>query len=148
RIWSGLNHPNVVPLRGYALQDDGTPMIISPWFEHGDVHSYLEDYPDADRKKIVRQVAEGLVYLHSQDPPVVHGDLKGGNVLIDKEGDAALCDFGLSTLLMVNPATMTMSTVAVGTVRWCAPELLTSNVPEKTPASDVWAFAALSLEVF
>ncbi|KAG9050533.1 hypothetical protein FS837_004717 [Tulasnella sp. UAMH 9824] len=147
-IWSRLNHPNVVPLRGYALQDDGTPMIISPWFEHGDVHNYLEDYPDADRKKIVRQVAEGLVYLHSQDPPVVHGDLKGGNVLISKEGDAALCDFGLSTLLMVNPATMTMSTVAVGTVRWCAPELLTSNVPEKTPASDVWAFAALALEVF
>ncbi|KAG8970627.1 hypothetical protein FRC05_000563 [Tulasnella sp. 425] len=146
-IWSRLNHPNVVPLRGYALQEDGTPMIISPWFDHGDVHSYLEDYPDADRKKIVRQVVEGLVYLHSQDPPVVHGDLKGGNVLIDKEGDAALCDFGLSTLLMVNPATMTMSTVGVGTVRWCAPELLTSNVPEKTPASDVWAFAALALEI-
>lgn len=126
RIWSRLNHPNAVPLRGYALQEDGTPMIISPWFEHGDVRSYLEDYPDADRKKIVRQVVEGLVYLHSQDPPVVHGDLKGGNVLIGKEGDAALCDFGLSTLLMVNPATMTMSTVAVGTVRWCAPGMSTS----------------------
>ncbi|KAG8986772.1 hypothetical protein FRB90_003796, partial [Tulasnella sp. 427] len=146
-IWSRLNHPNVVPLRGFALQEDGTPMIISPWFDHGDVHFYLEDFPDADRKKIVRQVVDGLVYLHAQDPPVVHGDLKGGNVLINKEGDAALCDFGLSTLLMVNPATMTMSTVGVGTVRWCAPELLTSNVPEKSPASDVWAFAGLTLEI-
>ncbi|KAG8919014.1 hypothetical protein FRC00_011844, partial [Tulasnella sp. 408] len=89
-IWGKLDHPNIVPLRGYSLEEDGTPAIVSRWMDNGDVLTYLAKHLFADRRKLVRQVAEGLLYLHSQSPPVVHGDLKGGNVLIDKGGDAAL----------------------------------------------------------
>lgn len=167
-IWVRLVHPNVVPLRGYSLDEDGTPAIVSRWMDNGDVLTYLARHHFADRRKLVRQVAEGLLYLHSQNPPVVHGDLKGGNVLIDKEGDAALCDFGMSTFLMdCQPITST-SNAAVGTVRWCAPgelsmtgpahpnwpandlmtiEILDSDNPLRTLATDIWAFASLSLEI-
>ncbi|KAG8896692.1 hypothetical protein FRB99_008760 [Tulasnella sp. 403] len=146
-IWSRATHPHIVPLRGYALEGDGTPSLISPWFEHGDVLSYLKKYPFADRRRLVRQVAQGLTYLHAQSPPVIHGDLKGGNVLINSQGDAALCDFGLSKLLQDCPSTFTTSSVGVGTLRWCAPEMWTADEPIKTLATDVWAFGALALEI-
>ncbi|KAG8928846.1 hypothetical protein FRC01_005277 [Tulasnella sp. 417] len=115
--------------------------------DNGDVLTYLTKHHFADRRKLVRQVAEGLLYLHSQSPPVVHGDLKGGNVLIDKEGDAGLCDFGMSTFLMDYQTMSSTSNAAVGTLRWCAPELLASDVPLRTLATDIWAFASLSLEI-
>ncbi|KAG8909526.1 hypothetical protein FRC00_009934, partial [Tulasnella sp. 408] len=120
-IWGRLVHPNVVPLRGYSLDEDGTPAIVSRWMDNGDVLTYLARHHFADRRKLVRQVAEGLLYLHSQKPPVVHGDLKGGNVLIDRDGDAALCDFGMATFLMDCQPINSTSNAAVGTVRWCAP---------------------------
>lgn len=120
-IWGRLDHPHVVPLRGYALDEDGTPELISPWYEFGDILSYLESHPSADRKELVRQVARGLAHLHSQTPPVIHGDLKSGNVLINSSGDAGLCDFGLSKLIQDYPSGYSMSSLGVGTVRWCAP---------------------------
>lgn len=120
-IWGRLEHPNVVPLRGYAVEDDGTPQLISPWYSFGDILAYLETHPLADRIKLVRQVASGLGYLHAQNPPVIHGDLKSGNVLINKEGDAGLCDFGLSKLLQDYPSAYTSSSLGIGTIRWCAP---------------------------
>ncbi|KAG8885848.1 hypothetical protein FRB98_001561 [Tulasnella sp. 332] len=146
-IWHGLRHPAIVPLRGYALEADGAPCLVSPWYDNGDVMNYLGKHPFADRRKIVRQVAEGLVYLHAQSPPVIHGDLKGANVLISRTFDAALCDFGLAKLLQDCPSSFTTSNVGMGTLRWCAPELLMEGCEKKTQASDVWAFAALALEI-
>lgn len=165
-IWHRLDHLRVVPLRGYSIDFDGTPCLVSPWFENGDVLTYLKKHPFADRRRLVRQVAEGLIYLHSQD--VVHGDLKGGNVLVDSSGDAALCDFGLAKLMRDCPTSFTTSNVGMGTLRWCAPgthkssyrnscpgtdtysvltELLMESGENKTQATDVWAFAGLALEV-
>ncbi|KAG8855843.1 hypothetical protein FRB96_006665 [Tulasnella sp. 330] len=144
-IWHRLDHLRVVPLRGYSLDLDGTPCLVSPWFENGDVLTYLKKHPFADRRRLVRQVAEGLIYLHSQD--VVHGDLKGGNVLVDSSGDASLCDFGLAKLMRNCPTSFTTSNVGMGTLRWCAPELLMESSENKTQATDVWAFAGLALEI-
>ncbi|KAG8987676.1 hypothetical protein FRB94_002287 [Tulasnella sp. JGI-2019a] len=148
KIWHGLQHPGIVPLLGYALELDGAPSLISPWYGNGDVVNYLKRHPFADRRKIVRQITEGLAYLHSQNPPVIHGDLKGANVLIDQNFDAALCDFGLAKLLQDCPSSFTTSNVGMGTLRWCSPELLLEGCENKTQASDVWAFAALALEIF
>ncbi|KAG8881195.1 hypothetical protein FRB98_004507 [Tulasnella sp. 332] len=161
--WHGLDHPRIAPLRGFALESNGTPWLVSPWFSNGDVMSYLQGYSEEkqgrplDRWKLVRQVAEGLAHLHSQQ--IVHGDLKGTNVLVDLNGDAALCDFGLSKRYKDCTAAYHTTNVVMGAPRWCAPvkftfatvktgkEVVDDPSIDRTEASDMYAFASLSLEV-
>ncbi|KAI6107806.1 kinase-like domain-containing protein, partial [Pisolithus croceorrhizus] len=94
----------------------------------------------------LEDIASGLYYVHSHDlGPIVHGDLKGLNVLVSSDRRALLSDFGLST---PNTPTSSMSvdTPRGGSCRWIAPELL-DDCPAST-ASDVWAFGMTTLELF
>jgi guanylate cyclase len=47
--------------------------------------------------QIVRDIAQGLRFLHASKPPILHGDLKAKNILIDSRFRAKVADFGLAT---------------------------------------------------
>jgi WD40 repeat protein/class 3 adenylate cyclase/tRNA A-37 threonylcarbamoyl transferase component Bud32 len=79
------------------------------------------------------QAAEALTHLHSQSPPVIHGDVKPGNLILTKGGRIKLVDFGLSSAPNVQR-------VRAGTPGYRAPELATGGSPSR--ASDVYALAA------
>jgi serine/threonine protein kinase len=76
---------------------------------------------------------------------VIHGDIKGTNVLVDSQGCPKLCDFGLAKTLEENPSGLTTAEVFVGSTRWLAVELLSEN--SRTRQSDIWAFGHLIIEV-
>ena len=59
------------------------------------LHRRADDMSRRQWLGIAIQVAEGMNFLHTRRPPVVHRDLKSHNVLLDPRGDAKLCDFGL-----------------------------------------------------
>ncbi|KAF8309876.1 kinase-like protein, partial [Clavulina sp. PMI_390] len=86
-------------------------------------------------------VVAGLVYLHSQTPPIIHGDLHDRNILITASGHALICDFGLSRIR--HDITRTHTTLNQGgRLRFIAPEL--SRGPEQfrsNEASDVYSLA-------
>ncbi|KAF8163016.1 ras guanine nucleotide exchange factor domain-containing protein [Crassisporium funariophilum] len=140
-IWREVEHPNIVPLYGIIYKDDDL-YSVSPWMDNGTAIAYVKKYPTVDRLKILTEAAYGLEYLHSQG--IVHGDLRGANVLISKEGTARLCDFGLSKFLEDCGKGMTMSNSI--NPRWFAPELLKQTGPVSTH-SDVWSFAMTCLEI-
>ncbi|KAH9057103.1 hypothetical protein EDB83DRAFT_2316074 [Lactarius deliciosus] len=136
--WRGLHHRNVLGFFGHVKIED-IIYSVSPWMENGNIRDYVRGNPDADRMRLLSEVASGMEFLHENG--IVHGDLCGKNVLISGDGKAFICGFNLSEF--VNP------TSDMSRARWLAPERITSaSVTSPTFKADVWSFGLLSLEVF
>ncbi|CEL63966.1 Cell division control protein 15 OS=Saccharomyces cerevisiae (strain ATCC 204508 / S288c) GN=CDC15 PE=1 SV=3 [Rhizoctonia solani AG-1 IB] len=142
--WSKCNHSNVVKLLGLAIYRDCLAMI-SPWAVNGNICSYISRHQSADRCRLSISICAGLAYLHENH--VVHGDLKGANVLISYDGTPMLTDFGNSNVQSTTlQFTQTLSSPGYS-LRWTAPEILrgTSGL---TTAGDVYSLGMTILEVF
>ncbi|KAG9038147.1 hypothetical protein FRB95_002587 [Tulasnella sp. JGI-2019a] len=138
--WEKHSHPNIAPLLGYRSGDKS--LLITHFYKNGNLGTYLLANPDAPRLKLIVGVANGLLYLHSLNPAVVHGDIKPDNMLVNDAGEAAFCDFGLARIQ--EPRTgLTTSAHGQGGKGYLAPELLDGE--GKTKASDVFAFGGLIL---
>ncbi|KAF8968828.1 hypothetical protein BDZ97DRAFT_1654578 [Flammula alnicola] len=97
----------------------------------------------ADVYRILQDIARGMEYLHFRN--VLHGDLKASNVLVDKNYRCVISDFGQSEMKS-EVCRITGSSMQSGTLRWKAPELLDGSCM-LTPATDVYAFAIVCIEV-
>ncbi|KAF8324367.1 kinase-like domain-containing protein, partial [Cantharellus anzutake] len=149
RIWSSLNHPNVTPFYGWALQvseSDVHACFVSQLCARKDVRKYLHSEPNASKSTIILEIAAGLLYLHEQG--VVHGDVKPTNVLVGSNGRAMLCDFGLS-IAIDDSSTHPIGSSVFTTIQYSAPELILfeDQPPSRTKSSDVWAFGCTAMEV-
>ncbi|KAG1751323.1 kinase-like domain-containing protein, partial [Suillus paluster] len=136
-VWYYVRHRNCLPFYGvYVFDDDSglrTWCLVSPWMAEGHVKDYLQRNPDTDRLPLILDVARGLEYLHSMEPAVSHGDLKGVSVslcirrsisLITSSGRACLADFGI---VMVRDSHVQLTTTTpgvAGTTYFMAPELI------------------------
>ncbi|KIN98588.1 hypothetical protein M404DRAFT_157433, partial [Pisolithus tinctorius Marx 270] len=100
-IWSQLQHENIIPLLGITTNFGHTVSMVTEWMEQGNAHQYVRDVA-VDPRPLVHQlvqlldIAQELNYLHSHHSVIIHGDLKGENVLISKVGHALITNFGLS----------------------------------------------------
>ncbi|KAL8470879.1 hypothetical protein ACS0TY_033450 [Phlomoides rotata] len=93
------------------------------------------------RMKIVFDAAKGLEYLHDKaKPPVIYRDLMSSNILLDREFNAKLSDFGLAKLGPVGDKSH-VSTRVMGTYGYCAPEY--QRTGQLTPKSDVYRFGVV-----
>lgn len=135
---AALDHPNIVTLHGANLNPPGCCIVMercsSSLFEK--LHKQRGDF---DRRSLVGmaiQIAEGLSFLHSRSPPLVHRDVKSHNVLLAYSGDCKLCDFGL----------INAREVTAGTPNYMAPELFLSK-PHGVSV-DTFAFGVLLNEMF
>ncbi|KAF5372308.1 hypothetical protein D9615_009223 [Tricholomella constricta] len=151
-VWHRLEHPNIVKLFGTSYHMSGRPSMVMQWYQNGSATDYLRERGDTelDRTYLVFDIAQGLHYLHTLVPPIVHGDLKGNNVLITDEGRAVISDFGLSQViedLLAGPTGFTPSNPVFGPTRWQAPELLVDDACQPGLETDVWSFGCTAYEV-
>ncbi|OAX38432.1 kinase-like protein [Rhizopogon vinicolor AM-OR11-026] len=127
--------------------------LVSPWMPNGTLLAYLEsrhnNLKDLERSRLLEDVSAGLRYLHSV--PVMHGDLTGANILIDKGGNARLIDFGLSCFIrpLLSQSHLAITSVHPGAIRYAAPELVTSDDVCDLPMEkvDVYSFGCVMLQV-
>ncbi|KAG1731474.1 TKL/TKL-ccin protein kinase [Suillus paluster] len=149
-LWRQLSSEHVLPFHGvYHWPERPSHLcLVSTWMENGTIVDFLEEYPDANRRSLVMDVARGLRYLHSFNPPVVHGDLKGRNILISPSRRACVADFGLCRLASES-VSQSASSTGCGTLHYMAPELFNPVKSEpNTLESDVYAFACVCYEIF
>ena len=93
-ILSQLNHQNIVRYYGHSLKDD-TFNIFIEFIAGGSIQSLVKKYGSLNERLIqiyTKQILKGLEYLHVNK--IVHRDIKGGNILVDRNGVCKLADFG------------------------------------------------------
>ncbi|KAG8982985.1 hypothetical protein FRB90_006382 [Tulasnella sp. 427] len=149
-IWMALQHPNITPILGFVLGAD--LCILSPWYANGNVAAFIEKNPRVNREQLMLDVARGLAYLHRRTRPIIHGDLKPDNILINEAGKAVIIDFGLSSIIEDDP-TLAMSLTSAslqdaGNARWMAPELLMEENCTRSISTDVYSFGCLALYIY
>eukprot|EP01103_Thecamoeba_quadrilineata_P001624 TRINITY_DN1146_c0_g1_i3.p1 TRINITY_DN1146_c0_g1~~TRINITY_DN1146_c0_g1_i3.p1 ORF type:complete len:413 (-),score=54.73 TRINITY_DN1146_c0_g1_i3:78-1316(-) len=97
-----LHHPNIVLFMG-ASTDSNQFIIVTEFTEHGSLYDVLHQNKQPHlswrlRIQIAEHTALGMNWLHNQRPPILHRDLKTANILIDRNLNAKLCDFGISNV--------------------------------------------------
>ncbi|KAF9789475.1 kinase-like domain-containing protein [Thelephora terrestris] len=144
-VWKRLQHPNIVSLIGIPAEISPFEMVCD-WMDHGSITEYVGQHPEVDRIGLLWDVAEGLHHLHLYN--VVHGNLKGANVLIDKDGHARLTDFGLASVVPGNQSDVSLPEGGRLTTAptWAAPEI--SKGGTVTKGGDVFAFGMVAIETF
>ncbi|KAF9781287.1 kinase-like domain-containing protein [Thelephora terrestris] len=149
-IWMNVSHPNLLQLIAVDIDSQtGQCSMISELMVNGNIRDYIR-HKSANRHRLLEDVAAGLCYLHEHD--IVHGDLKGNNILItnDTPPRACLADFGLSTFA---PSTQGVTTDTTGgTLLYMAPELIAptlfgSSSARPTKPADIYALGMVILEV-
>ncbi|KIO28629.1 hypothetical protein M407DRAFT_71588, partial [Tulasnella calospora MUT 4182] len=137
-LWMMLRHPRILQFLGIYKIDDAI-YLVSPFAENGSLPGFIKSRPDVDLKVI--EIAEGLAYLHQHS--IIHGDLKGNNILISGDEHVFLCDFGLAKHVTSRTST---SLRGVGSIPWQSPELL-RDASRRTFQSDIYAFGITISEV-
>ncbi|KAF9647563.1 kinase-like protein [Thelephora ganbajun] len=142
--WKALQHPNVLPLLGVRMAKTEFAMV-SDWMSNGNINQFVIAHHNANRFELLADVANGLIYIHGQG--MVHGDLKGANILVDQTYHARLADFGLITIIS-DSSTFDSSTQG-GTIRWMSPELFDPETQgyRQTKFSDCYALGMVVYEV-
>ncbi|KAG6818747.1 hypothetical protein H0H93_002155 [Arthromyces matolae] len=151
-LWGQLQHSNILPMFGvFRLTSKTRISFVCPWMENGNITTYLTNKPNSLRQLLALDVASGLQYLHSIN--IVHGNLRGANILIDNDGRARLSDFGISSAFDTDILQWTSQSSGAsqgGSVRWQAPELFqdTDRPVDNTQQSDAYALACVFYEIF
>ncbi|XP_057803307.1 probable serine/threonine-protein kinase PBL25 [Salvia miltiorrhiza] len=146
-----LHHQNLVNLIGYCA-DGEQRLLVYEYMQLGSLEDHLLDLPRNrsplpwfTRMKIALHAAKGLEYLHDKaNPPVIYRDLKSSNILLDKDYNAKLSDFGLAKLGPIGEKSH-VSTRVMGTYGYCAPEY--QRTGQLTVKSDVYSFGVVLLEL-
>ncbi|KAF5182931.1 Receptor-like kinase lip2 [Thalictrum thalictroides] len=150
-IITTLNHNNIISIIGFCF-DDSKLLLVYDFLSRGSLDENLHgnksekiSFGWGERYKVALGVAEALHYLHSVSAqPVIHRDVKSANILLSKDFEPQLSDFGLAKWASTSSSHITCTDVA-GTFGYMAPEyFMYGKVNEKI---DVYAYGVVLLEI-
>ena len=140
---SKLHHPHIVKVLEY-FEANNTVYYAMEYMEGGSLDAYIKrnnGLPEAEAVKYAKQIVSALSYMHAHK--MLHLDLKPGNVMLRKNGDAVLIDFGLSKQYDENGEPESSTTVGNGTPGYAPLEQANYRDGKAFPVTmDVYALGA------
>lgn len=142
-LMSSLRHPHIVSYYGCHWSDENHLQMYLEYMAGGSLSQVLSNFGPLEESLMARytqQLLSGLEYLHTQNPYILHRDIKGANVLVGVDSLVKLADFGCS-----KRAKETTAVTIEGPIPWMAPEVLTHSRFGR--AGDIWSFGCLVIEM-
>ena len=142
QIHSQLHHENILKFVGIHFRVNHSVLLITELMSM-DLYKYRTQYPSLPLSfnlSILCDVAEGMNYLHSRKPTVVHGDLSPRHILLTDNLHAKISGFGFA-----NCINEPMSIGPVGHISYMAPEIMTQHCTAFDEKADIWSFGIVSL---
>ena len=103
RLLAGLHHPNLPRVSDHFVVPGQGQYLVMDFVEGRSLRDLLDargrPLDEAEVLPWIRQVCDALDFLHSRTPPIIHRDVKPGNIIIAPDGRAVLVDFGISKIL-------------------------------------------------
>ncbi|KAJ1378695.1 Serine/threonine-protein kinase, active site [Sesbania bispinosa] len=143
-LLKSLKHENIIKFYNSWIDDkQKTVNMITELFTSGNLRQYRKKHKYVEVKAIkgwARQILQGLVYLHSHRPPIIHRDLKCDNIFVNgNQGEVKIGDLGLA-IVMQQPTAQSV----IGTPEFMAPELYEEEYNELV---DIYSFGMCILEM-
>ncbi|XP_072378886.1 neither inactivation nor afterpotential protein C [Diabrotica undecimpunctata] len=145
------SHINIVDFYGIFKKSNEIWFVLEPC-EGGSVIDLVNRLFAKNRRMVeehiayvIKETVRGLIYLHENK--IVHRDLKGNNILLTKEGEVKICDFGLSK---IRNQMDEMLSVILGSPSWMAPEIVgvgTKKISGYNDRVDVWSLGITAIEL-
>lgn len=120
-IMKRLDHP-ALPRIVDIIEDSRRIFIVMDYIEGQSMDRVVREQgaqAEADVLRWGRQICDALIYLHSQDPPIIYRDMKPANVILNPEGNVKIIDFGIAREYKAQNRT---DTVVLGTRGYASPE--------------------------
>jgi len=145
RLIARLEHPHLLPVYDFD-GDHEPPYIVMRYLEGGTLKQVMEHghLPHEELLFLLGQVSAALDYAHRQG--VVHRDLKPSNVMIDREGNAFVTDFGIARSASGDQQNLTDPGNLVGTPAYMSPEQARGQ-SDVDPAADLYALGVMVFEM-
>ena len=141
RVLAGFDCPGIVHVSD-AFEENGTAYYVMDYIEGRSLQEIVQQEGRLDERramKYIRQTADALQYVHSNNR--LHLDIKPGNIMVDKDDNAVLIDFGASKQYDEESGENT-STLMGMTPGYAPPEQMGNNVTKFLPATDIYALGA------